>query len=330
MKSPIDVRAGHPPGSMEHRCDAGSTRPLASKDQAAPVRLLTLALTAAAMLATTAQTPPSPAWAAEAAPEAPPAAAPLAGLLVAPTRVVFEGRQRSAQITVVNRGIATALFRISLVRMRMKPNGALEPITTPNPGEAFADTLVRFSPRQVELEPQVPRTIRLLMSLPPDLPEGEYRSHLLIREVPSENLPMAFDPATGRQWQVRLTALVGTAIPVIVRYGRTHADLSLFGAQLERPRFADAPPVLRVRLRRTGNQSVYGDVLVMHVPRSGQPVLAGAMRGLAVYTPDSSRAIAIPLVGIPQGRLSDGRLEIAFTEPGRSEVKRATANLDLP
>jgi len=51
-------------------------------------------------------------------------------------------------------------------------------------GEAFADTLVRYSPRQADLAPHETQIIRIQLRTPPDLPAGEYRSHLLIQAIP--------------------------------------------------------------------------------------------------------------------------------------------------
>src|SRR6185295_16972472 len=78
---------------------------------------------------------------------------PAQGFLVSPTRVVFTDLNRNAQVTLVNHGPETGLYRLSITRMRMALDGRIVEIETAEPGEQFADTLVRFSPRQVELEP---------------------------------------------------------------------------------------------------------------------------------------------------------------------------------
>ena len=69
------------------------------------------------------------------------------GLLVAPTRVVFEGRTRSAGITLVNRGDVAATYRISLRHFRMNEFGRLEAVEEPQPRELFSADFIRFSPR---------------------------------------------------------------------------------------------------------------------------------------------------------------------------------------
>src|SRR5258706_988155 len=70
------------------------------------------------------------------------------GFRVTPTRIVFDDRLRSAELTLVNTGTEPATYRVSLVRMRMSVSGAIAEVVDPLPDEAFADSLVRYSPRQ--------------------------------------------------------------------------------------------------------------------------------------------------------------------------------------
>lgn len=253
------------------------------------------------------------------------------GVLVAPTRVVFEGRQRTAQLTVVNRGNAPALYRVTLVRMRMTPSGSITYVSKGLPGEFFADSLVRFSPRQILLNPGVPQTIRLLLRVPEGLPDGEYRSHLHIREIPTlaREDPAAADSA-GRGWQVRMRPLVGAAIPVIVRHGVTAAALRLSDLRLASARDTVGDAQLSVRINRSGTRSVYGDAVVTYAPSDGTPTVVGAMYGLAVYTPDSSRTIQIPLKELPVHRGRPGRIDVVFRETSRDDAQQAQAALEVP
>ena len=106
------------------------------------------------------------------------------GLLVAPTRLVFEGRSRGGEVTLVNSGTETTTYRIEVIRLRMKEDGSFEDVVEPQAGERFANDLIRYSPRQVTLDPGVPQTVRVQLRLPAALEEGEYRSHLLFRAIP--------------------------------------------------------------------------------------------------------------------------------------------------
>ena len=103
-----------------------------------------------------------------------------AQLLLSPTRVVFEGNSRSMQIDVVNTTNQAATYRLIMVNRRMNQFGEFLPVETPLPDERFVDSMVRFSPRQLTVEPGGNRVIRMSLRKPQNLAPGEYRSHLLI------------------------------------------------------------------------------------------------------------------------------------------------------
>jgi P pilus assembly chaperone PapD len=252
-------------------------------------------------------------------------------LLIAPTRVVFEGRLRTAEITLVNTGSATATYRISFVHLRMDEQGGTKEIDTAaaKPGERFADELIRYSPRQVTLEPNVAQTVRMQVRKPADLEPGEYRSHLLFRAVPSAapDLETTRDPAA---FSVQLTAIYGVSIPIIVRHGDTAAKATLSELEIAPPSGADATPALRFRIGRTGNQSVYGNLTVSFVPARGKPSVVGLANGVAVYTPNPLRRAAIQLRAPPGVVLKNGRLHLAYTKQEKGSETIAEADLLVP
>ena len=252
-------------------------------------------------------------------------------LLIAPTRVVFEGRLRTAEITLVNVGSATATYRISFVHLRMDEQGGTKEIAAAaaEPGERFADELIRYSPRQVTLEPKVAQTVRMQVRKPADLEPGEYRSHLLFRAVPSTapDLGTAQDPAA---FSVQLTAIYGVSIPIIVRHGDTAAKATLSELEIAPPSGAEATPALRFRIGRTGNQSIYGNLTVTFVPARGKPSVVGLANGVAVYTPNPLRRAVIPLRAPPGVVLKNGRLHLAYTKQEKGNETIAEADLLVP
>lgn len=61
----------------------------------------------------------------------------------------------------------------------------------------------------------------MMFKLPPHLPEGEYRSHLLFTKIPSGvSAPTeSNDPPPGGA-AMKIKARIGISIPVIVRHGK--------------------------------------------------------------------------------------------------------------
>lgn len=281
----------------------------------------------------TAQTAPA---APPAAPTAAPAPADLPGigdLLVAPTRVVFEGRVRAAELTLLNIGKQTATYRISFSHLRMTDTGELKEVETPEAGDRFADELVRYSPRQVTLDPNVAQTIRLQVRKPENLADGEYRSHLLFRAVPPESSQPATsvestEKATG--YSIRLTPIYGVSIPVIVRSGATSVKAALSDLAVHPPEKPGDPATLEMKIRREGNQSVYGNLRVFFAPAAGKEQVVAVMNGVAVYTPNPERLVRIALQPPPGVTLAKGRLRVAFARAEQNGDVLASAETALP
>jgi P pilus assembly chaperone PapD len=255
-------------------------------------------------------------------------------LLVAPTRVVLEGRTRAAEITLVNIGRETATYRISLFHLRMLESGEMKEIEAAEEGARWSDDLVRYAPRQVTLAPNVSQVVRIQLRLPASLPDGEYRSHLLFRAVPREDaMPeRSIEKPAGadaKGFSVRLTPIYGVSIPLIVRHGATSATAALRNLTFQPARGAE-PAAAACELQRAGNQSLYGNVTVTFVPPSGAPRVVGMMNGVAVYTPLAQRALHIPLQPPPGLALSGGKLEVTFSRPEQNGERLASATLPLP
>lgn len=265
---------------------------------------------------------------------APAAAAPgLGDLLVAPTRLVFEGRDRNAELTLVNVGNQPATYRISFVELRMDETGATRQLSpedaqSPEPGERFSSGLIRFFPRQVTLEPKVAQTLRLQLRPPAGgLEDGEYRSHLLLRAIP-EGAELTDAPA-GQGLSVSLKAIYGVSIPILVRHGALTAEARLADLRLAPPALPGALPILSFRLERSGDASLFGNLEATFHPLHGKPVPVGEVNGVAVYTPNLSRKVSLSL-HLPAAAASPltGSLQLTY-ETADGEIL-AVSELSLP
>jgi P pilus assembly chaperone PapD len=256
-----------------------------------------------------------------------------AGLMLHPTRIVFEKNQRAAQIELINDGDKPATYRISLVNRRMTEDGRFEAANSAGPGEHFADDMLRFSPRQVTLEPGTTQTVRVMLRKPAELLEGEYRSHLQFEKLPdvegSASIENQGQGADGKGIGVVLNILVGASVPVIVRHGTVSANVSLTHLALKKGEAQH--PLLALQFEREGSSSVYGDLSVTFTPRGGKPQALARADGIAVYTPNRVRQAELPLE-VPKGmELAHGMLEVSYRDrPEAGGKLRAQANLELP
>lgn len=242
-----------------------------------------------------------------------------AGLRISPTRVLFEGRKRGTEVTLNNTGDTAATFRVSFKNMRMNELGKYENIDEPDPGQLFADKMIRYSPRQITLQPNSSQTIRLLVRKPRGLAEGEYRSHLQFLSVPTADAASDIEALEGEAGaiSVGVKQVFGVSIPVVVRHGKLDAAVKINDFELSLPESAeeDKKKKLYVFLERSGERSVYGEVSVT-LQRPGKDDLrVGLLRGINVFTPTHHRRVAITL-NLPEGvTLDDGTLHVEYRKP---------------
>lgn len=207
-------------------------------------------------------------------------------LLVAPTRIILDGR-RGTEVILNNIGDDVATYRISVELRRMKPDGSLEVVTTPNARETAAEAMILYAPRKVTLPPNQPQSIRINARAPQGLADGEYRVHLLFRAIP-EPRPVT-DTAPKQGVSFRLTPVYGVTIPVIVRLGNLEATAAIANVQkvVERGK-----PAISLDLSRVGDRSTFGE---LRVTKAGLPEPIAIANGIALYTEIDQRRVTIPL-----------------------------------
>ena len=240
------------------------------------------------------------------------------GVSVAPLRVLFDGRTRSATVFLSNRTTETATYRIALVNRRMEDDGAIVVAEEAGPGEYFADELIRFSPRRVTIAPFGSQTIRLLVRRPRgEFPEDvEFRTHLAIRSIPPtprlQDLENQEKLTAEGKLSVKAVATIETVIPILVRFGDPQATLQIANPALDLK--SEYYPTLQLDLVRGGDRSVYGELEIVHIAPDGTRTQIHYARGLAVYSPTPKRRMTIALKKATPQLLSEGRLLVRFVE----------------
>ena len=241
-------------------------------------------------------------------------------LLITPRRVVFEGNKQSQELTLANTGIDTAKYNVSFVQYRMTESGAFEQITEPDSGQYFADKFLRVFPRSVTLAPNEAQVVRMQFRKRPDMLPGEYRSHLYFRAVPKEK-PLGEDELNDTtSIGIRLIPIFGITIPIIARVGELPLNVGLTDLTLDTK--SDTIPNLAITFTRTGDKSVFGDLIVNWIAPSGESIEVGIVRGIAVYTPNQIRRFNMKLRNLKTVDYSRGKLIVKYQAPNdlKSEV----------
>jgi P pilus assembly chaperone PapD len=250
-------------------------------------------------------------------------------LLITPRRVVFEGNKRVEELNLSNTGRDTATYNVSFVQYRMTEDGSFQEITEPDPGQNFADKNLRFFPRSVTLAPGEAQTVRMQVINRERLAPGEYRSHVYFRAVPKEGaLGMEDANADTAALSIRLIPIFGITIPIIIRTGENSTRVTL--SDLALSQVNDTTKVLSITFNRTGNMSAYGDIRVTHIAPDGTNTPVGAVNGIAVYTPNTTRKFNYLLDKNIPVNLGSGTIKVEYySQSDRNPEKLSEALLNL-
>jgi P pilus assembly chaperone PapD len=210
-------------------------------------------------------------------------------LLIAPTRVVFDGR-RGTEVILNNIGNEEATYRITLELRRMNDQGRLDDVDplAANAKEKAALEVIRYAPRRVTLPPNQPQSIRVGLQATDTLPDGEYRAHMLFRAIPKAPAATGAEDA-GNGLKIQLIPIYGISIPIIVRKGNLEATAAMYNVRMGAD---NEGPTLEFDLSRKGDKSVFGEI---HVTKPGVTEPLSVAKGIAIYPEIASRKVSLPL-----------------------------------
>ena len=198
-------------------------------------------------------------------------------LLIAPTRLILDGR-RGAEVILANQGSEEATYRITLELRRMDENGNLVPVEEgeASAAEKAALEMIRYAPRRVTLPPAQPQSVRISARPGADLPDGEYRVHMSFAALPKvEAVAQPVNEATGVS--IALTPIYGVVMPIIVRKGKVEVTGGLANPRIVKTENGDA---FEIDMVRSGTSSLYGDLMVFARGANEPSFIA---RGVGVY-----------------------------------------------
>jgi len=245
-----------------------------------------------------------------------------------PTRIVFEDGQRTATLRIFNPRNQPDRIAIGWHPVAMTPDGKLRmgdkaPETDVGPVEDY----VIFAPRQAVIAPRQAQIIRLLLRLPPDLPDGEYRSHMMVSQQPRAMPEQALN---DEGLTARINTVVRTTLPVIVRKGETEVEVAVESLKLRRIEDKHRT-VLEAVIAREGNRSVYADAEVVWTGPGGEEVVVNRSHGQAIYSEADSRRFRYTLTMPDRDTIPPGTLHYRFWETTEAGdlVAEATATLEV-
>jgi fimbrial chaperone protein len=182
-----------------------------------------------------------------------------ANLLVTPKRIVFDERDRTHQVVLINASNQTRSYRLEWVEQQQIDGGAFRLLKDEETQDRKkASDIMRFSPRQVRLGPGERQIVKILARRSANMAPGEYRSHLLFSALPPE---IKASDETVDGMKIQLNVLVSYSIPVMLNVNYKTPQISVSDVQVnEQPEKDNKFANIIVVLNKTGNYSTYGKV----------------------------------------------------------------------
>jgi fimbrial chaperone protein len=215
----------------------------------------------------------------------------FASLVLNPQRIVLQDRERSASLDLLNTSEEMGRYQIYFEHKYMKEDGSIVDIANPSEGGPYAGDMIRYSPRRVDIPAGGSQTIRLAARRPKDLNDGEYLSHLVLKQIPNKAAQSENPNSPDAQLNLAVQPVLKIAIPVIVRKGNSETSAHI----------SDVKPILNEQgvealhftLNREGKYSLYGNVELFEKSQQGLGKRVGYIRGIALYTPTAKRLVKI-------------------------------------
>jgi fimbrial chaperone protein len=204
---------------------------------------------------------------------------------VTPRRLVIPPGAKTGTVSVVNGSEVPRRYMLWLIDQAMDESGAMR---RQDNFSYAASPMIKFVPREFAVQPGERQVVRVLVSRPEGLADGDYHSHLVFREV----LPGGADEAGGGG-----KAPYGIAMPLVVQQGRVESALDIGGAHLGE-KTPGAPRRLIVELTRRGNAEASGKLGASYAGNGQKPL--EIMRPQKVYlyreVEKISREFDVPLL----------------------------------
>lgn len=229
-----------------------------------------------------------------------------ANLSITPTLVTIEGRERYADVHLVNPTAEVATYEIKWRFFRMQEGTGNYQAQDHSVTDWDLTKHIVFTPRRVTIEPQSAQKVRLGLRLAGEPPApGDYRAHLEFMRIPD---PIASTtngtPQKEARTAVGVKVNVGFSIPIIYQVGESNAS-----AKITNVVFAERKDKLAIDVdveRSAGPYGVSGDLVLM---QNGETI--GQIKNANIFPEITKRTFQVPL---NKGEIGSGSIEVIYRD----------------
>lgn len=236
-----------------------------------------------------------------------------ADLMISPTRVLLNERNRSATINLINSGKQTRSYRVEWRQLAALPSGGYRELTDQEKKNySGIERIVRISPKQVTLAPGQRQNVKLLLRKTGNLGAGEYRSHLSLTALP---IPVQEEQKGGTA--IKLNLLMSYSLPVIYRIGTAQVSPIITDISLVHKR-ANGQTYIQAKFAHQNRYSSHGRLVAYWTPENGSKRQVGLLNGYNLYPETRTAQIQFPW---QEFQLEPGLLEVRYE--GQAEFNGA-------
>lgn len=242
----------------------------------------------------------------------------LASILITPTRVVFDERDRTQEVIIVNTSQEQKTYALSWVEMEQNISGGYNILSTAQSENfATASKHIRFSPRRLTLQPGENQRVKLSLRRSSDMNKPEYRSHLKFTLIPNSVLEESQEKEQVEGVSVKLNLFLNYTIPVLIKRGDIPSNVSISNVQLLKDSYNRDLTGIKFALGREAGVSVIGDITISFKSANSNVYKdIGFNNNVSIYHELDRRLVNIPFEEIIGGGQT-GELKISFK--GKSE-----------
>lgn len=212
-----------------------------------------------------------------------------ANLLVSPTRVVFEGKDRTKDIVLINTTNQERSYRVEWTEKTVNNRGKYIDIKEQESSSA-ASEYIRFSPRQVTLKPGERQVVKFMLRRNNSMQKPEYRSHILFTALP---LRVSESQDSQQGVSIKLNVLTSYSVPIMIRTIDPDGSISIDNINISRNK--NDAPIIQVAFSKTGSSSKTGNVnIYFQASGSGEEKKVGILNGVNFFHEASVLQLELP------------------------------------
>jgi P pilus assembly chaperone PapD len=252
-----------------------------------------------------------------------------ANLLITPTRVHFDARERTEEIIVVNTSDEVRSYSLSWDEKKQNKRSFYEKLSAEDMDVyPKASDYVRFSPRRITLSPGENQKIKMMVRRTSSMPKDDFHSHLKFTLIPtSVTKPAQSEEVDGVQ--IKLNFFLNYSIPILVTNHERPAKISLTQLSFTPPEKEGSFGSISLTTVNDNDTFAYGNFTVLFKGKNTnqfEPV--GYDNAVNIFTYEPKVIRKIPLIK----PLSDNKGVFKVVFEGAQELKsklQATGTLVL-